>query len=209
MDNYPKIQLVLQILLSMKNTIKKLTTVITIIMTIKSYAQITDVKKDSLIKDTLEYTIEECDFLIKDTLEITQIEIRAAHSAYRMNKGTYTINGNVVDKKTFELMTKNVDSLANLVSCYSYNRKYFKIYDSNKYLLEEGRWHPEFFCGYYKKYYSNGQIEEEGTYTDFNDINYEPGQKTGTWIYYYKNGKIKMKNNFTPKYKKVILPSRN
>ena len=42
--------------------------------------------------------------------------------------------------------------------------------------------------GYWKIYYVNGQVEEEGQYTD--------GYKTGEWISYYDNGKINEIGNF-------------
>jgi len=42
--------------------------------------------------------------------------------------------------------------------------------------------------GYFKKYYSNGSIEEEGNYLD--------NEKNSDWVFYHKNGKIEKKGVF-------------
>ena len=52
--------------------------------------------------------------------------------------------------------------------------------------------------GYYKKYFSNGTIQNEGNYIN--------NEKTGDWIYYHENGKIEKKGIFEKgKWKDVPL----
>jgi antitoxin component YwqK of YwqJK toxin-antitoxin module len=65
---------------------------------------------------------------------------------------------------------------------------YFIIYADNKNKRKEGYWEVEFFTGYYKEYYSNGNLKAEGTYSN---IEGKETEKVGRWVYYKKNGKTK------------------
>ena len=114
----------------------------------------------------------------------------AEQSEYRAESGVYSINGRAVDQKTFELVTEKVDSIQAIID-NNLSKYFIFLSPDDKTVLEEGWWYGEFYSGYYKKYFSNGDIKEEGYYTEQCDSIFSPGQKIGKWKYYDQNGKIK------------------
>jgi len=66
---------------------------------------------------------------------------------------------------------------------------YWKLYYSNGNLMREGNYSNGQLSGYWKFYYSTGVEEEEG--------NYQNNIKSGNWIYYYPSGIISSEGNYS------------
>ncbi|MFT7157540.1 MAG: antitoxin component YwqK of YwqJK toxin-antitoxin module [Parvicella sp.] len=92
----------------------------------------------------------------------------------------YYLNGDYVEKLTYEVMKARADSIPN----YYYN-SYCKFYRDGITLCEEGIWMMEFFRGPYKNYYKNGQLMSKGVFD-------KRGMPIGTWEYHNKRGKVKI-----------------
>lgn len=137
-----------------------------------------------------------------DTVEIRKYIFESVinNSGYLVQNDTYLINEKSVDKETFYLLTKQIDSISDFLS--DNQHKYFIFYDEENRIVEEGCWGYEVsFTGYYKSYHTNGNIKEEGYYTELCDSTFFPGQKTGKWNYYKADGKLEKQLKYVPENK--------
>ncbi len=114
-----------------------------------------------------------------------------------IDKGAYLINDEIIDKESFYFIYNRIDSINKIIR--NNTDSYFIFFGpDNKTIIQEGRWDKEFNYGYWKHYYANGKIKEEGYYTELCDSVYYPGQKIGKWKYYYENGNIRNTKYHTP-----------
>lgn len=122
-----------------------------------------------------------------DTIVFTNRAITIFFSSYSCENGRYHIGRREVTKSEYENFKMDHDSVEKLLD--SATGKYCRIYNEKQILIEEGVWHPEFFSGYYRKYYSNGKLKEEGRFTPM-------GMKIGIWKYYKRNGKLRKRADY-------------
>src|SRR4051812_22632840 len=124
-----------------------------------------------------------------DTIKIRKDFVEfAENSTYRAEKDVYKLNGKPIDNVSFELMKNRADSIEAILD-NNHCKYYIFLAKDAKTILEEGWWYRDCFSGFYKKYFENGNIKEQGYYTEACDSIYFTGQKIGKWNYYSKDGK--------------------
>lgn len=119
-------------------------------------------------------------------------------SNFGCSNGKYTIRGEDVPWQVFAVFKKNADSIREVISANM--GKYFVFVDNNRVKVREGRWWIGFFTGYYKSYYPNGALKEEGDFTKNSDEKYLPGNKIGNWKNYSESGAVKSTIFYTPSF---------
>lgn len=138
---------------------------------------------------------------IKDTIHISDSIMKIYYSSFTINGNNSVIEGKSVSADSATKFMVIQDTITDFIKNVAYGN-YCKFYNKDSVLIEEGMWFDEIWVGYYKKYYSNGVLKEEGEYS--NKIS---GAKTGIWKYYsgigileseeeYKDGEI---IKYTPK----------
>ncbi len=124
------------------------------------------------------------------------LETKKYYSAtFRMSKingkEVYTLNDKLVDKETY---LKFKDTFENMVNC---KPCILQTYDENDILLREGITYTDAQVGYFKEYYSNGQIKLRGFYKENTTGNWDNicsrnlcNIPIGTWTYYDEKGEV-------------------
>jgi len=104
----------------------------------------------------------------------------------------YTVNNKEVTKKIYEKYKDNFEDFENCCPCL------LKYYNENDTLLNEMVSCSDCGVGYFKVYFSNGQVKLHGHYKENTKQNWDSfpcSVPDGEWIYYDKNG-VKLYSEF-------------
>lgn len=112
---------------------------------------------------------------------------------YRSDNGQrkYEVNGKEVNKSTYRKYEKTWENMDNCCPCI------LKSYDENDILISEAVSCTDCYVGYFKEFYSNGQVKISGRYKENPTDNWDDiwnrgycSVPDGQWIYYNEKGAI-------------------
>ena len=127
---------------------------------------------------------------IKDTINISDSVMKIYYSSFTINGDNSMINGKSVSIEEANRFMVIQDSVTDFLNNVAYG-SYCKFYSEDSLLIEEGVWYDEIWVGYYKKYFPNGVLKEEGEYSKK-----VSGTKTGVWKYYSVLGVLEYEEEY-------------